>query len=438
MPYIDLAGLSRYASRQKERLERDCALLRDMQWLRTDKAGAVSFYPVGNSPLEATVDFLFTETGPAEGTKGPENPSTITGVSSVLLSKIGGKNLLAYNFSSATVPSGATATYNGITVTNNNGVFTFSGTASANRNIYITHTTEELNKLKIPAGTYTLSGFTAPADATSGTELRMQLYDIDGGDIQTISCANGSATFTINALKICNVYLRTASGTVYPSGFTCSPQLELGDTATAFEPSTVSDYITPLNSTYYGGFIDLATGLMTVTVYGEQISSFSYVYNAYSNTVAFRTLLSYPTAQIADSYYGVSDKFEFSGSNTDAEHWRLEGGGDGNRCLFFINKSRLDLSGAVDPSAPTGSEWVESANAWLADNPVFLVYGVATPTTVQLTPAEILSLSQPDKYTPRLNTVYTDAQAVQVGYVKSPIREEFELQQAVAAQGGNV
>ena len=58
--------------------------------------------------------------------------------------------------------------------------------------------------------------------------------------------------------------------------------------------------------------------------------------------------------------------------------------------------------------------------------------------TIQLSPTSISALAQTDKYTPRLNTVYTDAQAVQVGYVKSPIREEFELQQAIVTQGGNI
>lgn len=63
---------------------------------------------------------------------------------------------------------------------------------------------------------------------------------------------------------------------------------------------------------------------------------------------------------------------------------------------------------------------------------------MSDPVIAQLTPHQILSLAQTDKYTPRLNTVYTDASSVQVGYVKSPIREEFELQQAIVAQGGSV
>lgn len=384
MPYLNETGLAYYDPKLKEWVgDQPVKTLPSTlyPWTQTDKAGAVTCWPVGGTELKPTVDFLFTETPPAEGDKGPENPSTITGVSSVLLSQISGKNLLAYNFSSVSVPSGTTKTYSaGITVTNNSGVFSFSGTASTNHNIYITHITEELNELKIPAGTYTLSGFTAPTGAPTGADLRIQLTDVGGGNLQTVMCSNGSVTFTINTVKRCNVYLRTASGTVYPSGFTCSPQLELGDAATAFEPSTVSGYTISLGNTYYGGTLDVSTGAMTVT------------HVAVTPDASTVDISSAPAALPLDY---------------------------------------ADTYGRAITSADGTSLAVGSAGGTV-------VYKLATPQTVQLTPTQILSLSQTDKYTPRLNTVYTDASAVQVGYVKSPIREEQELTQAIVAQGGNI
>lgn len=60
------------------------------------------------------------------------------------------------------------------------------------------------------------------------------------------------------------------------------------------------------------------------------------------------------------------------------------------------------------------------------------------PFTIQLTPTQIYSLSQPDPYTPRINTVYSDQQSVQVGYPKSPQATAAELTNAIISLGGNV
>ena len=88
-----------------------------------------------------------------------------------------------------------------------------------------------------------------------------------------------------------------------------------------------------------------------------------------------------------------------------------------------------------------GENYSTVANAlasFFTAHPAQLVYPVKTPTAVSLTPTEILSLTQPDKYVPRLNTVYTDADAVQIVYQKNPVRDKFEKVQAIIAQGGNV
>ena len=54
----------------------------DFDWRTTSRASFVSCWPVDGTDLEPTVWFAYTETLP-EGTKGPENPSMIAGVSSV-------------------------------------------------------------------------------------------------------------------------------------------------------------------------------------------------------------------------------------------------------------------------------------------------------------------------------------------------------------------
>jgi hypothetical protein len=157
-------------------------------------------------------------------------------------------------------------------------------------------------------------------------------------------------------------------------------QIELGSTATAFELYESADYSISLTGTFYGGSIDLATGVMTVT------------HQAVTPDASIVDISSAPAALPLDY---------------------------------------TDTYGREITSADGASLAVGSAGGTV-------VYKLATPKTFQLTPTQILSIAQTDKYTPRINTVYTDASAVQVGYVKSPIHEGFELQQAIVAQGGSI
>ena len=430
MPYIDLAGLSRFASLEKDALRREYAVMRGMQWLRTEKAGAVSLWPVGGTQLKPVVDFLFTETPPASGAKGPENPSTIAGVSSVLLSQIGGKNLLAYNFEGLSIADGTTKTISGLTISNDKGVYTFSGQATSQVNIYITHITEEPNKLKLLPGTYTLSGYTSPTGTSAG-DVRVAIYYPDGTSSAQI-CYAGSKTFTVSGTEpvTCNVYIRSTQGIDYGNGFVCRPQLERGSEATAFEPSYVTRYTIPLGNTYYGGTLDVASGVMTVTWHGYVFDGTeSYwvgpgsagTYKRYS----FTTDKPAPSGSALAPVYSSEICTHFSVNNSvndGIEHFIVYG----NQVAFY----------AVQTTLADWKAWLVSQKS--AGHPLAVTYPLATPYTVQLSPVQISALAQTDKYTPRLNTVYSDASAMQVGYVKSPIRDEYELQQAVAAQGGNV
>ena len=92
MPYVDHAGLSRFDGKLKDFAFSGFAGLDMANWQKTADAGAVSFSPVPEMPLDPVVSFAFTETGPAEGTKGPDNPSTIAGVTQAKVTRCG-KNL---------------------------------------------------------------------------------------------------------------------------------------------------------------------------------------------------------------------------------------------------------------------------------------------------------------------------------------------------------
>ena len=91
-------------------------------------------------------------------------------------------------------------------------------------------------------------------------------------------------------------------------------------------------------------------------------------------------------------------------------------------------------------SASAATSYISSlvAEKYAAGTPVFAGYPLATPYTVQLDPVSLSALAQTSRYEPRLNTVYTDADSVQITYQKSPIRAATEQEMAILGLGGNV
>ena len=421
MPYIDLAGLSRYASRQKERLERDYALLRDMQWTRSEKAGAVSLWPAPSTPLEPVVDFLFTETGPASGDKGPENPSTITGVSSVKVTRCG-KNLVSPNLKPQGSQYDIGDNVRGIVTTRTEDRrLVLNGTADSNgyyNYIPINH---------LPQGmTYSFSGFPGGGNQT----WFAQIFNTGSTTRDFGSGVTYTQSFPQSSEQLMTVRITPNSAV---SNLIWSVQLELGSEITEYEEPVSDTYTISLNGTYYGGILDVATGVMTVT-HGVLILDGT-------------ELWSTPT-QVAEGIY----RHGFTRQNGTLYSLGSDGGSSCTHFNYIYSANAPQISYYLGSYSAQRLMYVnmktsyatsDVQKAWLASeysagHPVAITGLLYAPFTVQLDPVSISALAQADKYTPRLNTVYTDAQAVQVGYVKSPIRDEYELQQAVIAQGGNV
>ena len=141
---------------------------------------------------------------------------------------VNGKNILPYPYYETTV------TKNGITFTDNgDGSITVNGTATANTNFQCSG----LSSIPIPQGNYMLSSGVPDDDAKNtvglafgykiGDEARTVLYTIDG-----------QRTITLNETAICDVIIVIrANQTV--NNLIFKPILELGNTATEYEPYTV-------------------------------------------------------------------------------------------------------------------------------------------------------------------------------------------------------
>lgn len=136
-------------------------------------------------------------------------------------------------------------------------------------------------------------------------------------------------------------------------------QIEIGSTATAYEPYTGDTYTAELPEIIYGGTLDWNTGVLTAT-----------------------------HGQIA-AYAGES----------------LPGAWISDRDVY------------ADGAMPTTGAQV--------------VYKLATPTTIQLTPQEIAALSG-------VNTLYTDAGTLTVTGREDPRHTIVELKNAILSLGGNI
>lgn len=424
--YISLENLERYDSKMQERAASFCASKEDGMWRQTEKAGAVAFWPVGNSPLEGTVEFMFKETPPASGDKSPTNPSTISGVSSIKVTRCG-KNLIPI-FTNPYTTQGITFTPQA------DGGFKISGTTNGTAHAYydVLYPFVPKNGVQYAvsiSSTSSQSGITIVGRTSSNENF----FSVSLNEPYSFT---GDGTI----LRVRLAVNRTA-GTV---DLVVYPQIELSTVATTFEPYSGTDSTINLGGTFYGGSIDLATGLMMVTdiswVLDEGFSVTMEAYNsttgyAHFNKASFPNGAPYnhfPNNANVDGYYSCTHFPTISTSSYQS----VENGTITYPNIWFVpggNQLRIVAPFSSDTNFRT---WLGEQKT--SGTPVILVYRLLTPITLQLTPTSISALAQPDKYVPRVNTVYTDADAVQIVYQKNPVRDKFEKVQAIIAQGGNV
>lgn len=399
--YLDEEGLSHVVRRAKETFADKKEL---WNWQKTEKAGAVAFEPVPDSVLEPVVEFKFKETLPAEGEKGPDNPSTIEGVSSATIWHTG-KNLRIGSRTEGTY------TRNGLTYTyNSDGSITFNGTATEGTFVYLNG-----GETKIPTKanfTYILSG--CPSGGSQDTYSLSCTSPFNGSTVYAIDRGNG---FIINKSQDMSwdMYIYINSG-ITISNLTFKPQIEIGSIATDYEPPILLSeaiHVFSLGNTYYGGSLDVNSGLLTIaweakTLIGTENWS---IQSEVGDTDTFTTFQSQlnleQNVMTADpsSTTRFCSHFSYDLSNQNYESYYTWAGA--TNVLFRRFKSEF-------PDVDIFKSWL--ASEYNAGHPVVIGYKLRSPYTVQLDSTQIKSLASLDKYSPKLNTIYTDQESVQVGY----------------------
>ena len=234
-----------------------------------------------------------------------------------------------------------------------------------------------LGEFTLRAGTYAYNG--CPSGGGSSTYM-LTIRNADKGSISGIVDEVGNGrTFTITESLTAYMMIRVGNGANISTPVTFKPMIRLAsDPDDTYEPYQGTSLTIPFGSTVYGASLDVLTGVMTVdraivTYDGSDDESWS----ASSNQ---RYYIIVPDAKILDTntrYECLCNRGKYASS----------GGSFGN-CFMF--------SDAINHRSAfyycSNSEDLTAFRSWLASNNLQVVYTLATPTTVQLTPAQLSTL----------------------------------------------
>jgi hypothetical protein len=332
------------------------------------------------------------------GDPSPTNVRPISGWTAVNVVRVG-KNLL---------PKRANGSSNGITCTvNQDNSITLTGTATGNTTFPIIAWSSFMLPLLQKSGTK----FTVSGGVSTSLAIYVQVRRNNTTQNETIARSMETAETFVVSDNVTNysVYVRidkdtTVNDTIYP-------QLELGSTATSYEPNTEQTYSVTIPTeagTVYGGTLDVVKGTLTVD---RRYIPKSEISNAKSGS-------SQGNIQYANAGCFVYDVIDAERTNSATKNTKLiattlptksqdvlNNGGSGGVLGCAIWWSRNIGIGTGDTSITNFTGF----KTWWENNGGDIVYPLAEPTTYTLTPTEIRTLLGN-------NTLWADAGAVDVQY----------------------
>ena len=331
-----------------------------------------------NTPLKsAVVNIEPVQSG--SGDPSPSNIRPISGWTHVSGARTG-KNLL---------PAIDTVTRNGITLTNNNGKYTLSGTASAATNFDV------FLPLPIAEGTK-ISVILHNESVSSGVLCYTQTAQ--PANINGLACSvvGQSGTFTLTA-DLARFRLRVNSGTVL-TNFVLAPMIVFGDARPTFESYQGTPITIPLGQTVYGGTVDAIAGKMVIDRKILDLGTMSWTYKTQGYFDGYLSAVSSEILRPSSGSEKVgiicSQYIEQTSNNI------YNGVGD---CEIAVRNSNGDIW-VRDSTAGT-----DAAAFKTAMNGVKAVYYLATPIEYDLDPQTIKTLLG-------TNNIWADAGSMEIEY----------------------
>lgn len=322
------------------------------------------------------------------------NICPISGHTEVVTHRVG-KNFIPYPYRDMS------KTVNGITsVVNDDGSVVLNGTATAN--VFLNFCLEQ-DKIQFEKGSYVLSSGTT---LTSGVKMHSNVR-VGSSNLYGVSIdSNHEATMNAQQSGLLRCYIDITSGATV-NNLTIKPMLRLAsDPDATYEPYNGQTYTTALGRTVYGGTLDVTSGVLTVdramvTLNGTEAW---YLSNggmrAYCSSSIFANAK--PNSGNTSLIGLLSNQFV---EKTPSQTW--DGGVANIGISLDANKEFcVCLTGQKNMT-------VDGFKTWLANNPTQVVYELATPITVQLTPTEIKTLLG-------TNNIWADSGDITVKYGTNP------------------
>lgn len=336
-------------------------------FLPTDTAsGAIAHFTDGAEAIP--VKSLTAEITPIQagsGTPSPSNPRSISGRTEVNITRC---NSLADFISNLNSSS------HNLTISEANGAIKFTGQPDAT----YASLTSDFNCFIPNGATITLSRNVAKSYRLY---IRVTYDDNTTGNIVIYADTTSiTATLTKNVIKVRLDLSNMSTSTNYNE--TIYVQLQGGSTqSTTFDPYTGELTTIDLGTTVYGGTLDVTRGKLTIINKGIDLSSLSWTSGYITERLVYYTELS--DAKIvpnSDIFNGIAERYvpiRYNGIST------------ADYLIALRNNGVLYVSG----ENPTGK----------------LVYELATPTEIDLTPEEVTTLLGE-------NNIFADSGNVEVVY----------------------
>lgn len=326
----------------------------------------VNFVIIGGTTIDTVIKPMITkDTNATYSEYAPySNICPITGYSEVNVERVG-KNKLPY----FTVEE-----KNGISLTYDNGVVILNGTASANAFFILTN-------LSLASGTYTFSANNT--EVNSGVHIALREIGATS-DFADMPMNNLNKNNTYQNVSIGQAVLYIFSGTQL-TNFRLPLQIELGNQPTTYEPYQGNTYTIDLDGTKYGGTLDVGSGILTLTHGSVTESDFAYQEGSSAGGLSW-----------ADYYTNnvVSNDSMCSKLQMLTNAWEST-----TPCYNIVDNERIRVYGNF-----TSQQDFEDKYANLQ-----VVYELATPLTIQLTPTQIQMLEN-------TNNISTDGTNIALKY----------------------
>jgi hypothetical protein len=200
--------------------------------------------------------------------------------------------------------------------------------------------------------------------------------------------------------------------------------LELGSTATEYEPFLGETFSASFGQTVYGGTLDWNTGVLTVDRAAESLTSAKI--NSVTDAGASTQMFVIGINNASFDGYAISDapaSSHYTGVKWYSNPW------DVNNSISHYSQYNLRIRDSRFGSIADYGAYLNAQSA--AGTPVQVCYKLANPTTIQLTPAQILALKG-------TNSLYSDCGDTAVFGRIDPEWMNEQLKNAIIALGGNV